>query len=547
MRTLGEIVRELRSSIGKASKRVTRPSAGNRADLRNLAAWPPDTFAFTSIALADSGVYRFAVSPPEHRSWPPGRAAEWQRRIARAGARWRIAATREDDVPIEVSRRIDVIARHLDVELRDLPSDKWWPVCAAILELHAMADESSAGLGLGARPGEPGGTSEILFRLRANTSLAKRGTLSRISERLVRVLPKMRTAQTGITIRSMSHHLAIDRSEVRVRWNLAKLCREDLERLNLLLLPWPRDVAPTEFIPTDGRLLNMDASRFGFFEYKPRRPFDLEWAEAMIKIAKQRSGTVDGVVLPELALDESEVAPLKDVLKRHDVSFLLAGVRGPRSNRAYFAAAGPSGAWTDYVQSKHHRWNLDANQIQNYHLGAALHPNKRWWEDIAVPHRELNFVVANGWLSICPLICEDLARQDPCAPILRSVGPTLVVALLFDGPQLGGRWPARYATVLADDPGSSVLTLSATGMVRRSVPPGGTPSNVVAMWKDALGGGRELSLQGDASALLITLSARWNVEWAADGRTDHNAAQLVLSSVESLSLSSSTSPSAELR
>jgi 5-methylcytosine-specific restriction enzyme A len=51
---------------------------------------------------------------------------------------------------------------------------------------------------------------------------------------------------------------------------------------------------------------------------------------------------------------------------------------------------------------------------------------------------------------------------------MRSVGPNLVVALLMDGPQLTARWPARYASVLADDPGSSVLTLTSLGMCLRS-------------------------------------------------------------------------------
>jgi hypothetical protein len=68
------------------------------------------------------------------------------------------------------------------------------------------------------------------------------------------------------------------------------------------------------------------------------------------------------------------------------------------------------------------------------------------------------------------LICEDLARQDPAAELVRAVGPNLLVALLMDGPQLANRWPARYAAVLAEDPGTSILTLTSLGMVERSRP-----------------------------------------------------------------------------
>lgn len=68
------------------------------------------------------------------------------------------------------------------------------------------------------------------------------------------------------------------------------------------------------------------------------------------------------------------------------------------------------------------------------------------------------------------------------ADVLRRVGPSLVVGLLLDGPQLPQRWPARYATVLADEPGSAVLTLTSFGMVARSRPPGRTRSRAVALW-----------------------------------------------------------------
>jgi hypothetical protein len=67
------------------------------------------------------------------------------------------------------------------------------------------------------------------------------------------------------------------------------------------------------------------------------------------------------------------------------------------------------------------------------------------------------------------LICADLARQDPAADLIRAVGPNLLIALLMDGPQLSHRWPARYAAVPAEDPGTSVQTLTSLGMAERFV------------------------------------------------------------------------------
>ena len=94
----------------------------------------------------------------------------------------------------------------------------------------------------------------------------------------------------------------------------------------------------------------------------------------------------------------------------------------------------------------------------------------------------------------------------------------------MDGPLLAARWPARYATVLADDPGSSVLTLTSLGMALLSRPTGKPPSRVIGLWKDAKNGAPcEIELPPDASAMVLTLSAEYHEEWTADGRSDEGA------------------------
>jgi hypothetical protein len=92
------------------------------------------------------------------------------------------------------------------------------------------------------------------------------------------------------------------------------------------------------------------------------------------------------------------------------------------------------------------------------------------------------------------------------------------VAVLLDGPQLTSRWAARYASVLADDPGSAVLTLTSYGMVQRSRPPGHDPSSVVALWKDPERGTREISLEPGAQGVLLTLVGDRATRRSADGR-----------------------------
>jgi hypothetical protein len=161
------------------------------------------------------------------------------------------------------------------------------------------------------------------------------------------------------------------------------------------------------------------------------------------------------------------------------------------------------------IQSKHHAWALSTSQIRQYGLSERLSARKLWWEDTKLHPRKLNFFRLNGWLTTCCLICEDLARQDPVAELVRTIGPNLLVALLMDGPQLTNRWSARYASVLADDPGCSVLTLTSIGMVRLSRAFGSPESRVIALWKDQTTGSVPIDLPYDAEAVVLWRSEFW--------------------------------------
>jgi hypothetical protein len=117
------------------------------------------------------------------------------------------------------------------------------------------------------------------------------------------------------------------------------------------------------------------------------------------------------------------------------------------------------------------------------------------------------------------------ARQDPAADLIRAVGPNILIALLMDGPQLTGRWPARYASVLADDPGTSVLTLTSLGMAQRSRPilqsgKREAPSTVIALWRDAVQGEIQISLDPREDACVLSLECQMRTEYCADGRSD---------------------------
>jgi hypothetical protein len=127
-----------------------------------------------------------------------------------------------------------------------------------------------------------------------------------------------------------------------------------------------------------------------------------------------------------------------------------------------------------------------------------------WWEQIDVHGRAVAFYVVREGASLAVLVCEDLARHDPVMPAVLSVGPNLVIALLMDGPPMKDRWPGRYATVLAEDPGSSVLTLTCLGMVNRSSMPGEPQRREIGLWKQRGSDAKVLCLSQGDHALLPT-------------------------------------------
>ncbi len=135
-----------------------------------------------------------------------------------------------------------------------------------------------------------------------------------------------------------------------------------------------------------------------------------------------------------------------------------------------------------------------------------------------VPRRSVQFVELGGAVTLASLVCEDLAQADEVAGVIRAVGPTIVVTPLLDGPQLSSRWGARYAGVLADDPGSAVLTLTSFGMTQRSRPPGRNPSRVVALWKGHGQLAREIPLDPGAHAILLSATVGAAIRRSFDGR-----------------------------
>jgi hypothetical protein len=501
-----------------------------------LLEWPPDVFALTEVVLASSEAYRFVLSPPGDLQWPPARFDDWPEAVKEAGRQWSAwAEDRRGPVPGLVGEEWGVVRGRAGQPLRLLADGRDWRLCEAVLTLHAIADEACAGLD-GALDGSDG--RGCVYRARGRELLARTGSLARIGPQLMRVLPKVRTPLGGTNLSSFSQYAALLGPGVAVRWDKVPVRRPGsdprAEHVNSLLLPWPLRVRESDFRPVDGSVQRLAKEPFGLFEFRPAERLDLDLVDRTLAAALDEVDIVEMVVLPESAIDETEIAGLEAVLSRRGVAYLITGVRQGTpppgrlpGNWMHFGvnpclgageAAGAVGRpWFHFRQNKHHRWSLDQDQITQYHLGGALHPHIRWWEATDVPRRTIQFVRAHE-VTMVSLVCEDLAQSDNVAQVIRSVGPTLVVTPLLDGPQLISRWAARYASVFADDPGSAVLTLTSYGLAQRCRPPGHDPSPVVALWKDPSRGAREIPLEPGAHGVLATVCIDAATRRSADGR-----------------------------
>ncbi len=501
----------------------------------DLVSWPPDVFALTNLILDHTESYRLVVAPPAGRRWPP--LEDWDARVRAAGRAWKDSGTGGPrELPQLVRDCWSTVTRFRDIPLARIRSGDAWELNEALLTLHSIADEACAGVTASGRRGREESFERLAWRRLSST-----GSLSRLSPTRVRIVPKTLFSPRGITIRSLSRYLALCYESVDVRWkSVTRPPAADRRDVKIVLVPWPLTVTARDFRPASAiPIENMDFDHFGFFEFAPKHALDCDALSSILDTAIDDAGRVDAVVFPESAVRADEVSALEHVLARHGVMFLVAGVRQPSDTSAFgrnylhFGVHTATG-WERLEQDKHHRWCLDPAQIRQYHLTRSLDPRKFWWEAVDVRERELHIIDVGGGVLAAPLVCEDLARLDEVADLIRRIGPSLVIAVLLDGPQLSSRWPSRYASILADEPGSAVLTLTAFGMAIRSRPAGMPASRVVAHWTSGTHDHHEIALAPGAVAVLVSAAVEGQTLWTADGRRHDDVPRLVLSETRSL-------------
>jgi hypothetical protein len=527
-----------------------------RKEPRQCPIWPPDVYGITGALLKRSGAYLRIFEDHSPDGYLKG--------IEELGVSWR------KRIDAQKHPTFDSLARARPTELkaswaelmraRSLPINEIQGSQALtehLIRMTLIADEASAGIGVDwdnvTEDGPvPSPFLSLADRIKSTQDLRSFGW--EVSPDVVCVLGKQHTPQVGATFRSLSHHLSLYLpSDIEARWHGPyrpwQESSDSSNMVNLLLLPWPNEIETADFseVPTRAHRTDPDDEMPGYFSFRPTstltpQGFGRALRRALAN-AREHTNQIDAVVFPEVALTHEQY----DVAERIAVEQRIISICGVRSiargrrRDLNLSVIQPAGAMREggstgrakrrlvddmrLVQAKHHRWCLNRDQLVCYQLGGQLSITRNWWENIELPERLLYFFSLNR-LTWSVLICEDLARQDPAADLIRAVGPNLLIALLMDGPQLKDRWAARYASVLAEDPGSSVLTLTSLGMARRSRPflratgrrP--DPSRVIALWRDAVDGEAEICLDADENACVLSLECRRRKEYSADGRHD---------------------------
>ena len=526
---------------------------------------PADVFAFTAHLLSISGAFGHFNAVPKSSKKKKRIALRLSetdvKKAVGRGASWRVRYYQNSEPPPDKVEELwcELISYwEWPINNRVYHSSNthptWWKIAYVLM---IASDEAASGTGFTASTNAllkyEDRQNSVFKQAEESSEKKSQGDEHHISSippticnaadpDVVCVQPKSLVSNVGSSSRVFSHHLALlgPRGVVRTQWSrLSSYSETDdaAKGLNLLIIPSPDKLTADNFVPRKNEkgniISNGDWRTFEIVQDWLEKGNLGELTQNLVKSASQLGEEIHGVVFPEQSLNRDVCRDISRRLDKMDgVEFLVAGtsqhcegksgnfvwcerfetILNPDNNSESFLSG------LGFVQSKHHRWKLDQSQIDRYELD-KLQPNYEWWEHINVGGRELNFVTFRANSIFSALICEDLARSDPCHEILRSVGPNLLFALLMDGPQIDARWPARYASYLSEDPGSAVLTVTSRGLSKMSNPE--SHKSAIAYFSDGEGNPdsrSEIQIPDNASATIVKLVSKPKTIASIDGR-----------------------------
>lgn len=370
--------------------------------------------------------------------------------------------------------------------------------------------------------------AQLLQRKHMRTQATRDGRMPKPFETLCwqvpmdrgRVLPKLLVPKVGQTVNNLSKNIAyIPSNEVLPRWFFARNDLAPFGSLNALLVPFPYSIANHCFQPSvsTNRVLP-------HFVVEANWMAEIGGVQALESLigdllseCKDRSITVNCIVLPELALKTSDASELAKrlAIRCNELTMLVCGVGGTRTcnhkstgvNECNVFFLDHRGIRMHWAQSKHHQWKLTPGQIERYQLEEQLSTSgPECFEDFEIDRKCLLFSLNDEFI-VTTLICEDIARSTPVLPVIEALGPSLVIALLMDDAQLPIRWNAKKAESIWEAAGTSVLTFTSLGMVARSTFVDRANDAPIAYWQGGIRGSTDISrcisMPWDAQGVVI--------------------------------------------
>lgn len=578
--TVNEIVQRV---FPQGTNRLPESGAagGSPSGISQAPGWPPDAFAVAALLLERAGVYQL-LSPGTSdlfdspwKTIDPSTKTRWMA----AGDQWRL----NPRVPDLVRQLWDQLLHDGSTAIfgkfpgMGNPISPWIEAAIGILIIADQASVEAGYLKASSDLESIGWVAQTIIkfekvwqdRLRERQKLPPAdghllvgshtySVTQMASQDLVAVQPKAKTSQVGATLRTMTHNLALlpPPSRMAATWQRTTGgTTSDALGLNLLLVPFPYEIEPEWFegieeFQVDGS--GTKTSRgWGWFDLRQKwLPADkqifVDFVSALIRKAELADGEVDGVIFPEYSVSwEYHEALVEHLAAKHPgVEFVVSGSRtNCEANEGNFAITSSIGqhdgrpSIQTNSRGKHHRWRLDKGQIETYGLDQRLNPALMWWEGIALHRRQVHTHVFRNASCFTTFICEDLARSDPGHETVRALGPSIVFCLLMDSVQIKTRWPARYATGLSEDPGTSVLTFTSRALIHRANEVEGDRESkrspekrargeayaraanwAVAMWKNDTAEPVELHCPPGDQAILLSLKSKMVSETTYDDR-----------------------------
>jgi len=326
---------------------------------RHAPAWPGDVFGVAAYLLDRSGAYQRVIAIKGTKKVDELRYASIviddndRKKVQELAEKWKVLPKEEQDyAPKGVDEYWEILSKSWNkplvthiAETQSQPPD--WRHCTAMLMM--IADTAAEGLGYASPEGtvpnwihNASETGTLLdFDQVADKSYEwMKGWVHnwtfQLNQSICCVVPKSSAPEVGCTLRALSANLALTPSigEVRANWWMHRdPPAKDNEALNLLLVPFPFWIPSRSFVGIENKHGNHVFEVDQTWLVKEKADDFKKFLGACVDNAKLQVGTVHGLVLPELSLNEAFRKMISEFAHSVGIRLVISGMLGDKDSR----------------------------------------------------------------------------------------------------------------------------------------------------------------------------------------------------------------------